>query len=62
MGGVGDTLAGVFELSVRYHYSNVRFLNFEPLSGQRTVSGGQLGWGHGLLNDNGDVQRFPLNG
>ncbi len=36
--------------------------NFESLSGQRTVSGGQFDWGGRLLNGNGGVQRFPLNG
>ena len=62
MGSVENILAGILELSVRYHSYNVRFLNFAPLSGQRTVSGGQFDWGGRLPNGNGGVQRFPLNG
>ena len=33
-----------------------------PLSGCRTVSGGQFDWGGRLLKCNGGVQRFPQNG
>ena len=30
-----------------------------PLTGQKTVSGGQFDWGGRLLKGNGGVQRFP---
>ena len=33
-----------------------------PLSGLRTVSGGQFDWGGRLLKCNGGVQRFPQYG
>ena len=33
-----------------------------PLSGLRTVSGGQFDWGGRLLKSNGGVQRFPQHG
>ena len=36
--------------------------NFGPLSGSRTVSGGQFHWGGGLLKCNGGAQRFPQPG
>ena len=36
--------------------------NSHPLSGWRTVSGGQFDWGGRLLNDNGGAQRFPQIG
>ena len=36
--------------------------NFHPLSGWRTVSGGQFDWGGRLPKSNGGVQRFPQNG
>ena len=36
--------------------------NAVPLSGQRTVSGGQFDWGGRLPKSNGGVQRFPQNG
>ena len=36
--------------------------NLQPLSGWRTVSGGQFDWGGRLLNSNGGAQRFPQNG
>ena len=36
--------------------------NLHPLSGWRTVSGGQFDWGGRLLNDNGGAQRFPQIG
>ena len=36
--------------------------NSQPLSGWRTVSGGQFDWGGRLLKSNGGVQRFPQNG
>ena len=61
MGDVENILAGVLELSVRYHSYNVRFLTLYHISGQRTVSGGQFDWGGRLLNGNGGAQRFPLN-
>ena len=36
--------------------------NLLPLSGRRTVSGGQFDWGGRLLKSNGGAQRFPQNG
>jgi hypothetical protein len=33
-----------------------------PLSGSRTVSGGQFDWGGRLLKSNGGAQRFPQCG
>ena len=36
--------------------------NLLPLSGRRTVSGGQFDWGGRLLKSNGGVQRFPQVG
>ena len=33
-----------------------------PLSGQKTVPGGQFDWGGRLLKSNGGVQRFPQAG
>ena len=36
--------------------------NSQPLSGWRTVSGGQFDWGGRLLNSNGGAQWFPQVG
>ena len=36
--------------------------NLQPLTGWRTVSGGQFDWGGRLLKSNGGAQRFPQNG
>ena len=36
--------------------------NLLPLSGRRTVSGGQFDWGGRLPNSNGGAQRLPQNG
>ena len=36
--------------------------NLLPLSGRRTVSGGQFDWGGRLPKSNGGAQRFPQNG
>ena len=36
--------------------------NLLPLSGRRTVSGGQFDWGGRLLKSNGGAQRFPQRG
>ena len=36
--------------------------NSRPLSGWRTVSGGQFDWGGRLLKSNGGAQRFPQIG
>ena len=36
--------------------------NDEPLSGRRTVSGGQFDWGGRLPKGNGGAQRFPQSG
>ena len=36
--------------------------NLLPLSGRRTVSGGQFDWGGRLLKNNGGAQRFPQIG
>ena len=36
--------------------------NLRPLSGWRTVSGGQFDWGGRLPKSNGGAQRFPQNG
>ena len=36
--------------------------NLQPLSGWRTVSGGQFDWGGRLLNSNGGAQWFPQVG
>ena len=36
--------------------------NFLPLSGWRTVSGGQFDWGGRLPKSNGGAQWFPQNG
>ena len=36
--------------------------NPPPLSGGKTVSGGQFDWGGRLLKGNGGAQRFPQNG
>ncbi len=61
MGGFEDDLAGSLEPLVRYHPCNDKILT-KPLSGQRTVSGGQFDWGGRLLKGNGGVQRFPQAG
>ena len=36
--------------------------NSSPLSGERTMPGGQFDWGGRLLKGNGGAQRFPQNG
>ena len=36
--------------------------NLQPLSGWRTVSGGQFDWGGRLPKSNGGAQWFPQNG
>ena len=36
--------------------------NLLPLSGRRTVSGGQFDWGGRLPKSNGGAQRFPQHG
>ncbi len=36
--------------------------NARPLSGRRTVSGGQFDWGGRLPKSNGGAQRFPQTG
>jgi hypothetical protein len=36
--------------------------NSPPLSGGRTMPGGQFDWGGRLLKSNGGAQRFPQNG
>jgi hypothetical protein len=36
--------------------------NGDPLSGRRTVSGGQFDWGGCLLKGNGGAQRSPQHG
>ena len=38
---------------------NYLISNLLPLSGRRTVSGGQFDWGGRLLKSNGGAQRFP---
>ena len=50
-GGIGGILPSP------YGHSNSR-----PLTGWKTVSGGQFDWGGRLLNSNGGAQRFPQNG
>ncbi len=62
MGGYENALVGVLEPTVRYHSSKAKNSNSEPLSGQRTVSGGQFDWGGRLLKGNGGAQRFPQAG
>ncbi len=62
MGDYEIALVGVMESLVRYHSIKARNSNFDPLSGQRTVSGGQFDWGGRLLNGNGGAQRFPQAG
>ena len=42
MGGFDDTLAGVFELSVRYHSSNVRFLTLNHYLVKEQFQAGSL--------------------
>ncbi len=61
MGGVDYNLVGLLEPLVRYHSCNVRFLtlNHDLVKEQFQV---QFDWGGRLLNGNGGVQRFPLNG
>ena len=41
---------------------NYLISNLHPLSGWRTVSGGQFDWGGRLLKSNGGAQRFPQIG
>ena len=41
---------------------NYLISNLLPLSGRRTVSGGQFDWGGRLLKSNGGAQRFPQHG
>ena len=41
---------------------NYLISNLLPLSGWRTVSGGQFDWGGRLPKSNGGAQRFPQNG
>ena len=41
---------------------NYLISNLQPLSGWRTVSGGQFDWGGRLLKSNGGAQRVPQNG
>ncbi len=36
--------------------------NAVPLTGQRTLPGGQFDWGGRLQKSNGGAQRFPQNG
>ncbi len=61
MEGVESTLAGVLEPSVRYHSYNVRFLTLNHNLVKEQFQAG-FDWGGRLLNGNGGVQRFPLNG
>ena len=42
MGSFDDTLAGVFELSVRYHSSNVRFLTLNHYLVKEQFQAGSL--------------------
>ncbi len=62
MGGVEVFLVGKMEPTVRYHSREARISNFNPLAGERTVSGGQFDWGGRLLKGNGGAQRFPQAG
>ncbi len=55
-------LVGDGEPLVRYHSFRARVTNGHPLSGDRTVSGGQFDWGGRLLKGNGGAQRFPQAG
>ncbi len=41
---------------------NYLISNLHPLSGWRTVSGGQFDWGGRLPKSNGGAQRFPQIG
>ena len=41
---------------------NYLISNLLPLSGRRTVSGGQFDWGGRLPKCNGGAQRFPQSG
>ena len=50
---------GKLESILRYHSKKIEPLHFQPLAGEKTVSGGQFDWGGRLLKGNGGVQRFP---
>ncbi len=47
---------------MEYHPSRSWVLTWSRESGPRTGSGGQFGWGGGLLKGNGGVQRSPQAG
>ena len=59
MGDYEGFLVGKLESIVRYHSKKIEPLHFQPLAGEKTVSGGQFDWGGRLLKGNGGVQRFP---
>ncbi len=58
MGDYEVVLVGTMESTVRYHSGEARILTCSPLSGRRTISGGQFDWGGRLLKGNGGAQRF----
>ena len=62
---MGDFEVGTLvsmESHLGYHPMYIGFLTCYHESGRGTVSDGQFDWGGRLLNGNGGVQRFPLNG
>jgi hypothetical protein len=54
--------SAIVEPTLGYHPLIVAILTLCPLSGQRTLPGGQFDWGGRLQKSNGGAQRFPQNG